>query len=218
MTTPSSQQQSHEPGRYNPVTFDQVLRSTGSALTQPVSSFFSGPLAQPVPTPTGPVSFCLAAPLFAFAFFEAKDLRLFSPLLILVLLGCVLSRMEGPVRRIAAVPLALSTVKLSVAMSACLTADRVRTPQNMGFDPGFVWLPIFFSVCLAFIRDKETNTFKVIFFSSCALLGAGLLPSQAFIAIFYMVDVLLFFGIVIAIFADVLPYLQKPANGATAAH
>jgi hypothetical protein len=221
MTNPSPQQpqRASERMRYNPITLDQVSKPSGSLLNKPVSSLFPESRWGSFGELTGPLSCCVAAPLFALIFFEAKDLRFLSPLFILVLLGCLLSRMEGAIRQAAAVPLALSAVKLSFAMSTCLTEDRIfgRTRPGGAFDPGFLWLPIFFSVCLAFIRNKETAIFKVIFGGSCVLLAAGLLPAQAFIAIFYMVDVLLFFGVVIAIFADLSPHFQKQAERSPAA-
>jgi hypothetical protein len=221
MTTPSPQQpqRASERSRYNPITLNQLSKPSRSLLTKPVSSLFPEARWGSFGGLTGPLSCCVAAPLFAFIFVEAKDLRFLSPLLTLVLLGCLLSRMEGSIRQVAAVPLALSAVKLSFAMSTYLTEDRIfgRPGPGAAFDPGFLWLPIFFSVCLAFIRNKETAIFKVIFAASCVLIAAGLLPAQAFVAIFYMVDVLLFFCIVIAIFADLSPYFQKQPERSSAA-
>jgi hypothetical protein len=190
-------------------------------LTRPVSSFFSGALGQPLGELTSTVSRCFAIPLFAVIFFYTQHLHQLSPLIMLVLLGCLISRMEGSVRQVAAVPLVLSATRLSFAMTTYLTADRLfaHTGQGAAFDPGFLWLPTFFSACLAFIRNKETATFKIIFIASCFLLASGLLPAQAFIGIFYMLDVLLFFGVVIAIFMDLSAYLQKqPARNSAAAH
>jgi hypothetical protein len=221
MITPSPQQPHRETerSRYNPITFEQLNKPSRSLIHKPVGSLFPESAWGSFGGLRSPVSCCAALPLFAFVSFEAKGMRFLSPLLILVLLGCLLSRMEGAIRQVAAIPLALSAVKLSFAMSTCLTEDRIlsHTEPGAGFDPGFLWLPIFFSVCLAFIRNKETAIFKVIFATSCVLLAAGLLPSQAFIAVFYMVDVLLFFGVVIATFVDLLPYLQNQPQGRSAA-
>jgi hypothetical protein len=213
MTTPSPQQPHRAPEstRYNPVTFDQLNHAGGSLLTRPVSSFFSGPLAEPVDGLAGPVARCFAVPLFGFVFFYTQRMPFLSPLLILVLLGCLISRMEGSVLQVAAVPLSLSAIKLSFAIMSYLAEERAtnHTLQTGGFEPGLYWLPIFFSACLAFIRDKQTVTFKLIFVCSCILLASGLLPSIAFVGIFYMLDVLLFFGVVIAIFTDLSTHLQK---------
>jgi hypothetical protein len=220
MTTPSSQQPHREAerARYNPIRLDQLNHSVGSVLNRPVSSFFSGSLAEPVDELAGPVARCFAVPLFAFIFFYTQRMPLVSPLLILVLLGCLISRMEGMVRQVAAVPLSLSAVKLSFAMMTYLTTERLEHPtQLFTLDPGLYWLPVFFSACLGFIRNKETVTFKMIFVGSCILLASGLLPSIAFIGIFYMLDVLLFFGVVIAIFVDMSAYLQRGADRSSAA-
>lgn len=222
MTTPSPQQPNRatERTRYNPITLDQVHPSARSVLSRPVGSFFSGPLAEPVDELAGPVARSFAVPLFAMIFFYTQRMPLAAPLLILVLLGCLISRMEGHVRQVAAVPLALSAVKLSFAMMSYLAEDRPTQPiQSAAIDPGLFWLPVFFSTCLAFIRNKETVTFKLVFVCSCVLLASGLLPSLGFIAIFYILDVLLFFGVVIAIFMDVSAYLQKqPDRSSGAAH
>jgi len=221
MTTPSPQQ-SHRASkrtRYNPITFEQLNRASGSLLTRPIGTFFSGRLAEPVDELAGPVARSFALPLFAFIFFFTQRLPLVSPLLIVVLLGCLISRMEGRMRQVAAVPLSLAAVKLAFAMMSYCNEERVvnQTLQTGSWQPGLYWLPIFFSVCLAFIRDKETATFKLVFVCSCVLLASGLLPSIAFIGIFYVLDVLLFFGIVIAIFMDMSAYFQKQPDRSSAA-
>jgi len=213
MTTPSPQQsqRASEGARYNPITFVQLNQASGSLLTRPIGTFFSGRLAEPVDELAGPVARSFALPLFAFLFFYTQRMPLVSPLLIVILLGCLISRMEGPMRHVAAVPLSLAAVKLAFAMMSYCNEERVinHTLPTGSWQPGLYWLPIFFSACLAFIRDKDTATFKLIFVCSCILLASGLLPSIAFIGIFYVLDVLLFFGIVIAIFMDMSAYFQK---------
>ncbi|HUJ93341.1 MAG TPA: hypothetical protein VLW46_00095 [Candidatus Bathyarchaeia archaeon] len=221
MTTPSPQQphRASERTRYNPITFDQVNQASGSVLTRPIGTFFSGRLAEPVDELAGPVARSFALPLFAFIFFFTQRMPLVSPLLIVVLLGCLISRMEGRVRQVAAVPLSLAAVKLAFAMMSYCTEEQLinHRLQTGGFQPGLYWLPIFFSACLAFIRDKDTATFKLVFVCSCILLASGLLPSIAFIGIFYVLDVLLFFGIVIAIFIDTSAYFHKQPEHSSAA-
>jgi hypothetical protein len=222
MTTPSPQQPHRAPesARYNPITASQLNRPASSALTRPIGSFFSGPLGQPVSDQlAGRIAGCFALPLLALPFFNSLDMSFVPPLLILVLLGCLIARMEGPVRQVAAVPLVLSALRLSGAMATYIKEDRLlgHAGQGAAFDPGFLWLPTFFLACLAFIRNKETATFKVIFIGSCILVAAGLLPGQAFIGIFYMLDVMLFFGIVVAIFFDLSAYSQRQPNRTSAA-
>jgi hypothetical protein len=225
MTTPTPRQPRRAPEerRYNPITLEQLNNPSGSVLTRPISSFFSGSLSEPVGELSGPVARSLAVPLFAFILFYTQRTPFVAPLLILVLLGCLISRMEGSVRQVAAIPLSLSAVKLCFSMMTYLEngfsshALQNNALQNNSLDPGLYWLPIFFSACLAFIRNKETVTFRLIFVGSCVLLASGLLPSIAFIAVFYMLDVVLFFGVVIAVFFDLLPYLQNQPGRSSAA-
>jgi hypothetical protein len=186
---------------YNPITSDD-LKTVCPSHSEPSGS---GGL-------NSPVSRCLAAPLFLLIFVYVQRIPELSPLLILVLLGCLFWRMDAGVRRIAAVPLILSGLKLSMEMASYLNISRVN-PVNMqalGSEPGLFWLPVFFSACLVFIPNKESVTFRIIFVGSCLLLAAGLLPGQGFVAIFYMLDFLLFLAMGIGIFADLTNHLQRP--------
>jgi hypothetical protein len=79
-------------------------------------------------------------------------------------------------------------------------------------DPGFIWLPMFFSICLVFIPRRDSVTFKIVLAGSCVLLASGLLPGQGFVAIFYMVDATLFIAMVVGIFVDLKTYMLSQAQ------
>ena len=115
-------------------------------------------------------------------------------------------------RRIAAVPLTLSAIKLSTEMASHLNASRVNAanPQGLAFEPGVFWLPVFLAACLVFIPNKESVTFRIIFVASCLLLATGLLPGDGFLVIFYVLGVMLFLAMGIGIFVDVTNHLQRP--------
>jgi hypothetical protein len=203
MTSNSSQQPNHAPQQngYNPITLDHLKRPAQSSA----EDLFRG-LTNPVPR-------WAAAPLFGFAFFYTERMPFLGPLMILILLSCLLSRLENDVRKIVAVPLTLSAIKLCFAMSSQLAYNfwLPGTPGSSN-DVGFLWLPIFFSACLVFIPARESLTFKIVLAASCFLLASGLLPGQGFLCIFYLIDYSLFVAIVVGIFVDLKTYLPTQAR------
>ena len=203
MTTNSSHQPKPTPQQngYHPITLDDVQKPTQSS----VEDLFRG-LTSPVPR-------WAAAPLFGFVFFYTERMPFLAPLTILILLSCLLSRMENDVRKIAAVPLTLSAIKLSFEMSSQLAYNFwVPGAPGSSNDVGFLWLPIFFSVVLVFIPLRESVTFRIVLAASCLLLASGLLPGQGFLCIFYLIDYLLFIAIVVGIFVDLKTYLPTQAR------
>jgi hypothetical protein len=202
MTTNSSNQPNHTPQQngYNPITFDDLPRPAQSSTEDLLRSL------------TNPVPRWAVAPLFGFVFFSTERMPFLAPLTILILLSCLLSRMENDVRKIAAVPLTLSAIKLSFAMSSQLAYNFwVPGAPGSSNDVGFLWLPIFFSACLIFIPVRESVTFRIVLAASCLLLASGLLPGQGFLCIFYLIDYLLFIAIVVGIFVDLKTHL--PTQG-----
>jgi hypothetical protein len=205
MTTNSTNQPGQTPqkNRYNPVTFDDVQRHVESTL----EDYFVQLRA--------PVARCVAAPLLFFIFiFRYRDPLIVAPLALLVLAGCLFLRLENPARQIAAVPLSLAALKLSFQMMSLMNSStqNALSLRNFSTGPGFIWLPIFFSVCLAFIPRRDSVTFKIILVGSCVLLASGLLPGQGFVVIFYLLDGLLFVAIVAGIFVDLKSYVATPAQ------
>jgi len=204
MTTnsPNQPDHTHQQNGYNPITLDDVAKPPQS----PWQDYF-GELRDPITR-------CIAVPLLFLIFVVSSRDPILAPLTLLVLLGCLLIRLENHPRQIAAVPLTLAAIKLAFEM-ASLLASPTRNDlslRNFSTDPGFVWLPMFFSICLVFIPRRDSATFKIIRAGSCLLLASGLLPGQGFVAIFYMLDYLLFIAMVVGIFVDLKAYLPTQAQ------
>jgi hypothetical protein len=203
MTTNSPNQPNHGPRRngYNPVTLDDVARPPQSPWQTPWQDYF-GELRDPVTR-------CVAAPLlFCIFVFSGRDLLL-APLTLLVLLGCLLIRLENHPRQIAAVPLTLAAIKLAFEMASFLNSplQNSLSQRSLSTNPGFIWLPMFFSACLVFIPRRDSATFKIILVCSIVLLASGLLPGQGFVAIFYLLDYTLFIPMIVGIFVDLRTYM-----------
>lgn len=198
MTTNSSNQANRpsQPNAYNPITLDDLQKRAQSSAQDLFAGF------------TNPVSRWAVAPLFGFLFFYTQRIAFFAPLTILILLSCLLARMENHSRQIAAVPLTLSAIKLSFLMTSQMAiAFWFPGESRSSNDVGFFWLPIFFSICLIFIPKRDSVTFKIVVAESCLLLASGLLPGQGFLCIFYLLDYLLFIAIVVGIFVDLKTYM-----------
>lgn len=187
---------------YNPITFEDIQKSL-------CSGELSTSLLAPAPR-------WAAAPFFGFVLFYTQKLPFLAPLMILILLSCLLARFEDHARKIAAVPLTLSAIKLSFAMAnEAAYAFWIPSGGTHGSDDGcFYWLPIFFSVCLVFIPKRESATFRIVLAASCLLLASGLLPGSGFVAIFYLVNYTLFVAIVVGIFVDLASHASVPTQPA----
>ena len=206
--TINSPDSSHRPAQrsaYNPITVDD-LRKSGSASP----SDFAASLLAPVPR-------WAAAPFFGFVLFYTEKLPFLAPLLVLILLSCLLARFEDHARKIAAVPLTLSAIKLSFAMAnEAAYAFWIPSGNTHRADDGcFYWLPIFFSVCLVFIPNRDSATFKIVLAASSLLLASGLLPGSGFIAIFYLENYTLFIAVVVGIFVDLISHASAPQHASS---
>ena len=204
MTTNSTNQPGQTPQKngYNPITLNDVQNHVQSTL----DVYFAQLRA--------PVARCTAAPLLLVIFlFSHREPLVVAPLTLLTLLGCLLLRMDNHPRQIAAVPLSLATLKLAFQIMSLLnsSSQSAISVRNFSTDPGFIWLPMFFTVCLAFIPRRDSVTFKIILAGSCVLLASGLLPGQGFVVIFYLLDGLLFVAIAAGIFVDLKTYVAAPA-------
>jgi hypothetical protein len=179
---------------YNPITLEDLQRHGTSAA----QTYFD------LHELTSPVARCFAIPLLFMILSYTLRTPIVAPLILLVLLGCVLVRLENHPRHIAAVPLTLSSIKLAFLMESSLEFGSLThiKPGNTTWDPGFVWLPLFFSTCLILIPKRDSVTFKIVLASACVLLASGLLPAEGFLIIFYLLEGTLFFTIVVGIFAD----------------
>jgi hypothetical protein len=198
MITNSSNQPNQSPQQngYNPITLDDVAKR----LQSPWQNYF-GDLSDPVAR-------CISLPLLLFIYIFSSREPLVAPLTLVVLLGCLLVRLDNHPRQIAAVPLTLAAIKLAFQMASYLNSSlsAALSQRTLSADPGFIWLPMFFSICLIFIPRRDSATFKIILAGSCLLLASGLLPGAGFVAIFYLLDGTLFIGVSVGIFIDLKNY------------
>lgn len=207
MTTNSPNQPNHPPQQngYNPITLDDV---------QSPRDFFSADLSSRAIR-------WIVAPLLGFIYLYSLRIPLLAPLAVLVLLGCLCARMDAHPRQVAAVPLTLAAIRLAYQMASHFTATNFMPGAlgAAGIDVGSSWLPTFFSICLVYIPNRESITFKMILGGSCLMLASGLLPGDGYLVIFFMLNYTLFLGIIAAIFADLkahaTPHLEsnlRPAH------
>jgi hypothetical protein len=206
MNTNSSQPSSPNndkrlPHAYNPITLEDLQRSEPSLATTAFARLGE------------PIYRCAAAPIFAAVLFYREKLPILVPLPILLLIGCLFWRLDAQARRVAVVPLSLSGIKLFLSITDYLRQASINPGlQLVAFQPGFSWLPLFFSICLVCITRRDSATFKVVLAGSCTLLASGLLPGQGFVSIFLLMEVMLFFAIAVAVFVDLQPYFAVQAR------
>ena len=136
-----------------------------------------------------------------------------APVLILVLLGCVVFRLDSRQRQIAGVPLILAGLRLiqmevfRFGWASFAPAIAGRSSLGIEGDMGVSWVPMFLAVSLFYMPKKETVTGKIMLIGSILLLASGLLPGEGFLGVFAFVQYTLFLGVVIGLIAD---FCAKP--------
>jgi hypothetical protein len=148
----------------------------------------------------------LAMPLFGMMYYVAQQFPEFWPVTILVLLACLLFRMEARDRELAGVPLTLAALRLAYQM----TSNRLVSIGSTGTVPpqlkasmlGMPWVPLFFAICIFYLPRKATVTGKIMVASAICMLISGLLPGDGYIVIFGMIEYMLFVGVAAGLIAD----------------
>jgi hypothetical protein len=197
-------------GTYNPITLDDLQKPGESP-----SEALRGPLDT-----NQTRSF--AAVLFVLIFIFSRRFLPVAPVIIVVLLGGLLYRMNKREQLIAGAPLTFAAVRLAMLLSERFfmwDTSAYSTPGTLqANDIGLPWMPLFFSVCLFYMPVKETYTSKVIFWNSTILLLSGLLPGDGFSVVFVLVLYALFLGIAIALACDLggLPKLLQAGSAPAA--
>jgi hypothetical protein len=141
-----------------------------------------------------------------------------ASLSIVALIGCFLLRLNRRERQIAAAPLVVSGVRLALRMATTLfRLPLLRAATTYSVNPaypasqfrpqdyGITWVPLFLAICLFFMPKRTSVTMKIVLACSAVLLVTGLLPSEGYLYIFAMVQMLLFFGIGVGLLVDFLP-------------
>ena len=146
--------------------------------------------------------------LFAVIFLASRGVPEIASVLTMVLLICLLYRMDERERRIAAIPLAFGAVRLVFSFTAHLmqfayTSFAVPSARNdSAFLEGAYWLPLLFAAYLFYSPWKDSHTSRVIFWYSAALLLSGLLPGEGYLCIWYAGVYTAFFAIGVALILD----------------
>jgi hypothetical protein len=141
-----------------------------------------------------------------------------ASLSIVALIGCFLLRLSRRERQIASAPLVVSGVRLALRMATTLfrlpllraATTYSVSPANAASqfrpqDYGITWVPLFLAICLFFMPKRTSVTMKIVLACSAVLLVAGLLPSDGYLYIFAMMQMLLFLGIGVGLLVDFLP-------------
>jgi hypothetical protein len=181
-------------GAYNPITLDDLQKPSESGIEALV-----GPLD------TNVARSCAAILFVLILVFSERVLEL-SPLIIVVLLGGLLYRMNKRERLIAGAPVTFAAVRLAMLLAERFSPWDTSLYSRAGVFPandlGVPWMPLLLSVCLFYMPVKDTYTGKLIFWDSIVLLLSGLLPVDGYSVVFAMVLYTLFIGIAITLVFD----------------
>ena len=147
-----------------------------------------------------------------------------APLEILVLVACVMLRLNRRERQLAAVPVVVAGTRLVLEMATRFarlpflqSAERAMAPANaaVNWNPqafGVTWVPLFCSICLFYMPKRTAVTAKVILVCSVVQLMTGLLPGEGYLYIFAMVQMALFVAVGIGLIFDFVPQPSSPAT------
>jgi hypothetical protein len=154
---------------YNPITLED--------LQQKEDGFFKG-------TDT-PFAKRWAAILFTAIFFLGRHLYFMAPLMVVVLLACLLYRLNSRERAIAAVPATFAAIRLGTMLGEDLTLNAASNHSTIVHlqSSGVMWLPLFFAACLFFAPCRLSLTSRAVFWQAVVYLMAGLLPLEGFFII-----------------------------------
>jgi hypothetical protein len=148
----------------------------------------------------------LVMPVFAAVYWAAENDPKLRPLTLLVLLGCLLLKMETRARQIAGVPLGLAAVKLIFQMAPgatvipgtqLLMSENLKTAMT-----GLPWVPMFLAICIFYLPQRATVTGMIARGGAMALLISGLIPGDGYVVVLAMIQYVLFIGILVGLIAD----------------
>lgn len=144
--------------------------------------------------------------LFAVLYWGAEHDRLLQPLTLLVLLACLLFRMDARSRNIAGVPLALAALKLVYQMNPgamVMPGTQILLPENVKTAmTGLPWVPMFLAICIFYLPQTATVTGIIARATAIALLISGLIPGDGYVIVLAMIQYTLFIGVLVGLIAD----------------
>lgn len=146
----------------------------------------------------------LAIPVFAVIYVVTQERPEFRPLTMLVLLACVLFRMEYRYRQLAGVVLTMAAMKLAYQMASRSLSlfGAAAAPQIQDTFVAVPWLPMFFATCVFYMPRFATVTGKIMMIGAITMLASGLLPGDGYVVIFGMIQYSLFLAVGIGLAVD----------------
>jgi hypothetical protein len=145
-----------------------------------------------------------AAILFATIFFLGRHLYFMAPLMVVVLLACVLYRLNARERMIAAVPTTFAAIRLGTLLGEDLTLNAASNHSTVLQlqSSGVMWVPLFLAACLFYSPWRLSLTSRAIFWQAVVYLTAGLLPLEGFLIVSTMLTFGMFFIISFTLIRD----------------
>jgi hypothetical protein len=144
--------------------------------------------------------------LFALMYWAAARDRQLQPLTLLVLLACLLFKMDSRSRNIAGVPLALAALKLVYQMNPGATVmpgTQILLPENVkAAMTGLPWVPMFLAICIFYLPQNANVTGMIARATAMGLLISGLIPGDGYVMVLAMVQYTLFIGVLVGLIAD----------------
>ncbi len=144
--------------------------------------------------------------VFGFIYWLSERDAFLRPLTIVVLLACLLFRMEPRARQFAGVPLVLAAIKLAYQMTpnsllpgSTLSMLPEQTKDAIG---GLPWVPMFLAICIFYLPKNANVTATIMRVAAIALLISGLIPGDGYIVILAMIQYTLFIGVLVGLIAD----------------
>jgi len=132
----------------------------------------------------------------------------FSSLTIIVMVGCLLYRLDTWQRRLATAPLLLAAIRFCLLLPAYSVEMAGPNPirGNPNYPPAgdssVPWILAFLSACLFFMPRTESATTKIVVLESFLVVLSSLLPGEGFLIIFAIFNYTLFFAMAVGLFAD----------------
>jgi hypothetical protein len=148
----------------------------------------------------------LVMPLFAAIYWITDRDALLRPMTILVLLACLLFRMEPRARGLAGVPLTLAAMKLAYQMTPSATVPSATfgllSEQTRASIVGVPWVPMFLAICIFYLPQKATVTGTIVRLGAIGVLMSGLIPGDGYVAVLALFQYTLFMGVLVGLIAD----------------
>jgi hypothetical protein len=148
----------------------------------------------------------LVMTLFGAIYWLTERDTLLRPLTILVLLACLLFRLEGRARQIGGVPLTLAAIKLAYQMTPNATmlpgTQVLLSEQVKAAMTGLPWVPMFLATCIFYLPQTATVTGTIVRAGAFALLISGLIPGDGYVVVLAMIQYTLFVGVLVGLISD----------------